>query len=152
MYVINTKLKTLKEHLRHWARANFSNMHDQVVDKRRELSILQEQMQTVQDVSIYQREKEILKQFTELADKEIKDLRQKYKGKWNLEADRCTAFYHNAVKERRGQNSIWTLERQDGSVTHDANEIETIIEMFYKNLLGTESTATPDPEFYNNMP
>lgn len=60
--------------------------------------------------------------------------RQRAKAHWLQPGDRNTKYFHQHASERRKQNKIRRLVKDDGSVTEDMREIHALVTEFYSSL------------------
>lgn len=71
---------------------------------------------------------------------------QKAKSRFLNNSDRNTSFFHSIVKRNNSRNAIAFICRDDGSITHDQDEIASQFINFYTSLFGAHVEAKPiDP-------
>ncbi|KAF5175629.1 hypothetical protein FRX31_034786 [Thalictrum thalictroides] len=68
---------------------------------------------------------------------EYEELRQKTNCTWMLKGDRCTAFFHGILKERRSNNKIWAVTDSQGNKCTEARAVQNTLVEHYKYLLGS---------------
>ncbi|KAF9617687.1 hypothetical protein IFM89_037921 [Coptis chinensis] len=83
------------------------------------------------------KEKEAKLDYVELLNMEAVDMAQMSNCDWLLYEDRCNAYFHKAIQERRGQNFIWSIEDDDGP-RHSAGDIANSFVQYHKGLFGME--------------
>ena len=92
-------------------------------------------------------EKHLLDGFLEALRVEEEVVRQKSRIQWLDKGDRNTAYFHNAIKNRRNRNRIVSLVRPDGSHTKTEDEAKSETIRYFRSMLGTTST-NPYPSIY----
>ncbi|XP_021718862.1 uncharacterized protein LOC110686554 [Chenopodium quinoa] len=66
-------------------------------------------------------------------------LKHKAKAHWLKEGDMNSAFFHDAIRQRRVQNRICSIQSASGGI-HSPDDITEVFVEYYKGLLGTGST------------
>ncbi|KAF5186913.1 reverse transcriptase, partial [Thalictrum thalictroides] len=139
MQVLILKQKVLKARLKSWARAHCSMLHDRVRTALEQLENFQKQLQTnPTDVSLCRMERNALKKYCNLAEAEYYQIKQKADCDWLTMGDRTTAYFHQAVKERKNRKAIRTMEDRNGYKLNTEAEIISEILDYYKGLFGEE--------------
>ncbi|XP_020266575.1 uncharacterized protein LOC109842073 [Asparagus officinalis] len=78
---------------------------------------------------------------------------QKSRIQWSVQGDRCTSFYHSAIKAKRHLNRVMVLYNDAGCRLTDGDEITQELISFYKKLMGTTiKTASPVRDIITNGP
>ena len=57
---------------------------------------------------------------------------QKARSNWIIQGDRNTKFFQTVVKQRRARNRILQLKIENGNLTEDLNEIESMLVTYFK--------------------
>ena len=57
---------------------------------------------------------------------------QKARSNWIIQGDRNTKFFQTVVKQRRARNRILQLKTENGNLTEDLNEIESMLVTYFK--------------------
>ncbi|KAF5178624.1 hypothetical protein FRX31_031789 [Thalictrum thalictroides] len=141
VYVLHQKLKRLKGVLRTWAKLHFSNLNERVEAAKKKLQEVQKLLETnAQDVLLINEDKNNRKEYTDLLKMEYEGLKQKTNCTWMLKGDRCTAFFHGILKERKSSNKIWAIYDSQGSKLTDAAEVQGMVVKHYIELLGSMTT------------
>lgn len=70
--------------------------------------------------------------------------RKRSRVEWLQEGDRNTAFFHTRATARKRANIITRLERTDGSLCDDSDEIKSMVYHFYEHLFTTETCPSID--------
>ncbi|KAF5206108.1 reverse transcriptase, partial [Thalictrum thalictroides] len=121
--VLTLKLKNLKYALKEWAKIHFANLSESVVTARDKLAEVQGKLDVhPQDVHLILEEKELRKQYSDLLNMEFEELKHKSHCTWMVKADKCTAFFHSILKERRSSNKIWAINDINGAKITEAKE------------------------------
>ncbi|KAF5205863.1 RNA-directed DNA polymerase, eukaryota, Reverse transcriptase zinc-binding domain protein [Thalictrum thalictroides] len=137
------KLVELKNRLKGWVKNNVTNLHRRVEEAKTDLYAVQELLQAQHfDVSLAEKEKQLLKKYGTLARAEYLTLRLKADCDWLSMGDRCTSFFHNAVKERRTRSAIWSLISAHGTSINSQQEIAHEFIEYYRSLMGADDNVT----------
>jgi hypothetical protein len=64
------------------------------------------------------------------------------RAEWREKGERCTKYFANLEKSRSQQTLIRAVKREDGSVTHNVNQILEEHRQFYSKLYTQEPTDT----------
>ena len=78
---------------------------------------------------------------TELCLREEIMWRQRARIQWLTEGDSNTKFFHRKASVRKVRNRITELQRADGSVSKDEQEMASMATNFYSNLYASENTV-----------
>ncbi|XP_059623105.1 uncharacterized protein LOC132266268 [Cornus florida] len=126
-HMLQQKLKAVKTAVKEWNKVK-GTTSEQIQVPRDDLQKLQLDMLQNIPVSRESIDKEIEacgKLHNALAIEEIL-WAQKSRSKWLQEGDKCTAFFHNMVKKRRGFNAITHLQNTTGEQTAETKQGEII--------------------------
>ncbi|KAF5204974.1 Dnase i-like superfamily protein, partial [Thalictrum thalictroides] len=133
------KLVELKNRLKPWVKNNVTHLHARVEEAKGELYKVQEMLQVNHsDVTLAEREKMLLQNYGNLARAEYLSLKLKADCDWLSLGDRCTAYFHNSMKERKTRNAIWSLQNSTGSNVTTHQDIAKEFIKYYKSLMGAE--------------
>lgn len=72
-------------------------------------------------------------------------IKQRSRVQWLKEGDRNTSFFQNRATQRKTQNRIVSIAKQDGVVTFDQNEVKSIIQNFYVSLYSSQGSNDWSP-------
>ena len=91
---------------------------------------MQDSIHTLEDV---RREEERREDLEDLLIKEDIKWAQKARCDWVVQGDRNTKYFQIVVKQRRAKNRIVSLRKDDGTLTENFEEIESITVSHFKN-------------------
>jgi hypothetical protein len=99
MYILNTKLKRLKDKLKIWNKEIFGNVHEYVKDAEQKLQVIQAQIQNdgITD-DLMDLEKSAQCNLDKALDRQHEFWKEKARISWHLEGDRNTAYFHRLAK------------------------------------------------------
>ncbi|KAF7808425.1 reverse transcriptase [Senna tora] len=144
--VLHEKLNWLRGNLRSWNKREVGNIQHKIKD----LSILLEKIQNnVNDAPIIN-EKTIRHQLEFYLDCEETLWAQKARQTWLVNGDRCTAYFHNIVKNRRVQNQINAIQDDSGKWTDDYQTIQQIRISYFKDIF-TERNPVQVNDIVNKL-
>jgi len=86
-----------------------------------------------------------MKEISELLSREEMMEKQRSRVEWLREGDRNTSFFQAKSKERVFRNRISTLQRDDGSVTYDQQELVAVARDFYMELFARQDMLDVAP-------
>jgi len=134
MFILNKKLKNLKERLKVWNKACFGNIHDAVKLTEQNLQNIQQNIQIngPSEVNLLE-EKEAHKKYEEALDRQEFFWKEKANLNWHLQGDRNTSYFHKIAKIKTSTKSISTLQNGEQVLT-EQNEISEHIINYYKNI------------------
>ena len=135
LFRFSKKLKGIKPKLRTLAKERLGNLVKRTKEAFEILCQKQEMNLSNPSPSSMQEENEAYTKWDQLAALEEKYLKQKSKLHWLKIGDRNNKAYHRAVSTREAQNSIREIQRQDGSVTTQVEEIKVEAERFFREFL-----------------
>ncbi|KAF5203727.1 Ribonuclease h domain, partial [Thalictrum thalictroides] len=125
--------------MKEWAKANCSKLHEKVMLAFTQLEDLQKQIQrNPTNVQLCRLERKALRKYCNLAAAERNQVRQKAGCDWLSMGDRPSAFFHHAVKERKGRKAIRILEDNQGNKLNTEAAIVTEITSYFRNLFGED--------------
>ena len=118
MFVLNRKLKILKERLKIWNKESFGNVHEFVTSAEQKLQLIQAQIQTNGNSdALLLEEKEAHKVLEEALNRQECFWQEKAKLNWHLEGDRNTKYFHRIAKIKTSTKTLTSL--------HDGDQILT---------------------------
>ncbi|KAF5184030.1 Ribonuclease h domain [Thalictrum thalictroides] len=82
--------------------------------------------------------KTTFKEVWELIRAELAIIQQRNNCNWLTMGDRCTSYFHSALKEITKRNAIYSLQDEQGNVISNQNQVVSIIVKFYEDLMGAE--------------
>ncbi|XP_026436021.1 uncharacterized protein LOC113333864 [Papaver somniferum] len=128
MYVFMTKLRKVKVFfLIYWKRIRFKNLFEQVMEAKKEMTLIQQQVQVHPLCPVLARkEKKAVQQYAKISRYEESMKKQKSRVQWLDLGDSNTHFFHNSLKERRSRNNILTLTSRDGKEDTNGQLIEDL--------------------------
>ncbi|KAF9618105.1 hypothetical protein IFM89_000064 [Coptis chinensis] len=130
LFILTQKLKVLKPQLKNWARSQCSNIKSRVLEARKFLFEVQTKMHlSPLDVSLYYQEKQARLLYTSLVSMEEVDLKQRSHCDYMQYGDRCNAFFHKSIQEKKGRNSIWSVEDNSGIKSTTADVADSFIKL-----------------------
>jgi mannosylglycoprotein endo-beta-mannosidase len=144
MYILSTKLKRLKAHLKTWNKEVFGNVHSFVKVAEDELLAVQNQIHT-------NGHNDALGDLEKIAQSKLDDALQrqnwfwqeKAKVNWHIDGDRNTSYFHRLAKIKNATKAMSTIKVGDNLVT-DPNLIANHVLQYYQNLFCTNSHILQD--------
>jgi hypothetical protein len=113
MYILNTKLKRLKDKLRTWNKEVFGNVHAYVNDAEMQLQEIQSQLQTEGYTdNLGTLEKTAQGNLDKALDRQEEFWREKARINWNLKGDRNTAFFQTSKNKKHKQTFVLSKTQQ----------------------------------------
>lgn len=91
---------------------------------------MQDSIHTLEDV---RKEEKLREDLEDLLIKEDIKWVQKARCDWVVQGDRNTKYFQTVVKQRRAKNRIVSLRKDDGTLTENFEEIESIIVSHFKD-------------------
>ncbi|KAF7844182.1 ribonuclease H [Senna tora] len=129
--ILHEKLNWLRGNLRFWNKREVGNIQQKIKD----LSNLLEKIQkNVNNDALVMDEKTIRHQLEFYLDCEETLWAQKARQTWLVNGDRCTAYFHNIVKNRRVQNHINAIQDDSGKWIDDYQTIQQIRISYFKDI------------------
>ncbi|KAF5206627.1 hypothetical protein FRX31_003795 [Thalictrum thalictroides] len=142
VYMLQQKLKSLNGKLKPWAGVHFSNISGRVKALKDRLLEVQGLLAVnLHDNVMISEEKKLRYDYADMLRVEFEDLKQKTNCTWMVKGDKCTAFFHGILKERKSRNKIWKISDGQGNSFYEQDAIQAQFVSHYKNLLGS---ATDD--------
>lgn len=137
------KLKKIKKKLWDWNKDVFGDIKVKKMDIMERIRALddKEESEVLVEGEIIER-RGLRNKLQEVSFKEAVALRQKMKFRWVKEWDYNTSLFHRLVNSRKNMNAITRLEKEDGTVLEDENEIQREIVDFYKDLFQEKEEVT----------
>jgi hypothetical protein len=137
MYILNTKLKRLKDKLRTWNKEVFGNVHAYVNDADMQLQEIQSQLQTEGYTdNLRTLEKTAQGNLDKALDRQEEFWREKARINWHLKGDRNTAFFHRLAKIKNTNKLISSL-KHNNEVISDPYLVADHVVNYFKNVFCT---------------
>ncbi|XP_074283573.1 uncharacterized protein LOC141608118 [Silene latifolia] len=73
--------------------------------------------------------------------------KQRAKLNWLKDGDACTKYFFNCVRERRKQNQIFGIQKQDGSWTFQDTDIYLSFELYFRDIYESGVVHEPFADF-----
>jgi hypothetical protein len=137
MYVLNTKLKRLKDKLKIWNKEIFGNVHSQVIDAEKNLQCIQSQIQIDGHTdNLLNLEKSAQCSLDKALERQEEFWREKARINWHLKGDRNTAFFHSITKIKNTNKLISSLKHNNEVIT-DTSLLADHVVNYFKNVFCT---------------
>ena len=137
MFILSTKIKTLKEKFKTWNKEVFGNVHEFVKNAEQNLQQVQEHIQLNGNFgTLLEAEKFAHKAFEDVLNKELDFWQKKARLNWYLEGDRNTKYFLRLAQIKSTTKKITSLQ-DDEQVLTDQSQIVDHIITYYKNLFCT---------------
>ncbi|KAF9586823.1 hypothetical protein IFM89_039961 [Coptis chinensis] len=133
--ILCQKLKALKHTLKTWSRTHFSDLSRRIESTRISMHTLQLLIQSVPFAANIAAEKSTKMICCELLLYEYEDIKQRAGTKWVVHGDKCTAYFHNIVKERKCRNKIWSITDEGGNRQETHSSVVEVLVDHYKSIL-----------------
>ncbi|XP_058783255.1 uncharacterized protein LOC131657925 [Vicia villosa] len=152
MFILDKKLKILKNNLKVWNRNNFGDVKVKVKNAEAHLQNIQMEIANsgyTDDL----KEKETKAQYDMEAALNIEEefWKEKARIKWQSDGDRNTKFFHTYANIKRKTNLISSLRINDSIVT-DKNSLENHIVEHFQNLFNNNAVLQEDSSLHNVIP
>lgn len=138
---VSTTLKTVQSSLVVWDATVFGSVKKQIKQ-------LQQELEKERNSSLYRgpstNEKRIMEQLAEVVAREEIIQKQRSRIDWLRDGDRNTEFFQAKASNRTRRNWIASLQRGDGSVVTDQEEMEQLAIEFYKQLFKAQDELQTD--------
>ncbi|XP_044497603.1 uncharacterized protein LOC123219672 [Mangifera indica] len=109
---------------------------ERVLEARRQLENVQELLRiSPLDEELAREEEIILESYRSLSLAEESLARQKSKVHWLKEGDQNTKFFFKSIKGRRNRNSIYGIQRENGTFVHNMEEVKVEFVDHFKSVL-----------------
>ncbi|XP_073360443.1 uncharacterized protein [Aegilops tauschii subsp. strangulata] len=135
--MLSAKLNAVANQLKHWGRRTFGSVRQEMRELRTKLAALRAAPDRI-GPSI--EEKEVQDRMVELSYREEIMMRQRSRITWLSHGDNNTQYFQKKASARRARNRIVQLQRLDGSMSSDPEEMAGMATDFYKNLYTSEGT------------
>jgi hypothetical protein len=130
MYILNTKLKRLKEELKVWNRETFGNIHDYVRVAELHLHDIQQQIHTNgHSDHLMNLEKNAQCELDKALDKQDLFWKEKSRTTWHSDGDRNTTYFHRLTKIKNATKIISSLKNGNELIT-EPNQLADHGELF----------------------
>ena len=134
MYILNQKLKILKQKLKIWNKTIFGNVHNMVRDAEHKLSLIQSDIDILGITDFLMDQHKVAQiQLENVLNIEEEFWREKSKVTWHTDGDRNTKYFHRLTKIKNTSKLINSLMNGDNMIT-DPEEISSHITNHYKNI------------------
>ncbi|XP_058760550.1 uncharacterized protein LOC131633894 [Vicia villosa] len=152
MFILDRKLKILKNNLKEWNRNNFGDVKVKVKNAEAHLQNIQLEIANsgyTDDL----KEKETKAQYDMEAALNIEEefWKEKARIKWQSDGDRNTKFFHTYANIKRKTNLISSLRINDSIVT-DKNTLENHIVEHFQNLFNSNAVLQEGSSLLNVIP
>jgi hypothetical protein len=142
MFILNQKLKKVKENLKVWNKSVFGNIHSNVKNATAKVDSIQ------QDIDTFGPTDDLIDQ-ERLAKIDLENVlnmdeifwKEKAKVKWHCDGERNTAYFHRLAKIRNTTNLITSLKHGESTLT-DPNDISAHVVDHFSNLFNHNSNVT----------
>lgn len=135
MYRFSKKLKCLKPLIREFGRENLGNLskkakeaHDILCEKQKQTLILPSSSSIRDEAEAYDR-------WLHIAGLEEEFLKQRAKLHWLEVGDQNNKTFHNAIKTRQAQNTIYEIRCKEGNIVTKQSDIKVEAERFFSEFL-----------------
>ncbi|MCH85398.1 RNA-directed DNA polymerase (Reverse transcriptase), partial [Trifolium medium] len=144
MFILTSKLKLLKDHLKTWNKQVFGNVHSFVKEAEEELSNIQNQIQSngIND-ALRDREKKAQIQLEDALNRQDWFWQEKARVNWHVEGDRNTSYFHRIAKIKNTTKILSSIRVGDHVLT-DPTQIADHITQYFKNLFCTNNVILQD--------
>ncbi|KAM0884665.1 hypothetical protein ACQ4PT_030837 [Festuca glaucescens] len=134
-------LSRLAVSLKDWSHTSFGSVQREI--KRLETALWRLCSSPISDAVIAE-EKVVERLLCELFEREEIMARQRSRVDWLREGDHNTAFFHAKATTRKKANRIASLQRENGTLCSDQEEIKGMVHGFYEDLFTAEPLASMD--------
>ncbi|MCI07075.1 RNA-directed DNA polymerase (Reverse transcriptase), partial [Trifolium medium] len=142
MFVLNQKLKKLKETLKLWNKEVFGNIHSNVKLATAKVDSIQHDIDSLgPSDSLFEQEKIARLELEKFLGMEESYWQQKANIHWHCDGDRNTAYFHRFAKIKNTINLITSLKHGDSTLT-DPNIISSHVVDHFSNLFNQNSRVT----------
>ncbi|XP_073016672.1 uncharacterized protein [Primulina eburnea] len=142
-YKFMMKLKSVKMEIKRWNKEVYGMVDMRMGELRRKISVLDElESDGLGSEEVANERKENKMQLEDLICRQNRIHYQKSKIKWVKEGDQNTKFFHSLLNQRRSKATINRLEREDGSITSDEDEIVAIILRYFEEFYGKKDVRS----------
>ncbi|KAK1307758.1 hypothetical protein QJS10_CPA09g00850 [Acorus calamus] len=149
MYQFIKKLSNTKSAIKFWNREVYGPIQSHVACCKKDLEEAQKSLHNdPSNNSNSAKEKELRLIYHGLLSQEEKFARQKSRQLWLEAGDSNSKFFYNSIKSRSIRNTICQLQKTDGSLCSDPEDVKDYIVQYYKELLNRnvfEEVPLPPP-------
>jgi hypothetical protein len=139
MYILNSKLKKLKDKLKVWNREVFGNVHQYVKEAEQHLQNIQNQIQSSGHTDqLMQLEKIAQNDLGKALDRQEMFWHEKSRVNWHLQGDRNTSYFHRIAKIKNTSKLISSLKNGTDVINEPSQIAEHVVNHF-QNLFCTNS-------------
>ncbi|XP_010666661.1 uncharacterized protein LOC104883796 [Beta vulgaris subsp. vulgaris] len=139
MYQVTSRLKKIKQGLKKLNAEGFSDLQASDIRALRSLMQCQERLQAQPMNMEYRRaEREAGIQYNLVHKQYLSFLAQKSKMRWCKDGDENTKLFHQSIRARRLQNTVYAIHDDQGNWMENVEEVNTAFLNYYKKLLGSE--------------
>ena len=135
MSQLASKLTNVACSLKHWGRTTFGSVRLELRELRKQLAVLQSDPLRVGPSA---EERKVQDRLVELSYREEIMMRQRSRMDWLTEGDSNTKYFQRKASARRAKNTIMHLQKPDGMVTSELEEMVDMTNEFYGNLYKSE--------------
>ncbi|CAK8577995.1 unnamed protein product [Lathyrus sativus] len=131
MYILNSKLKTLKSNLKDWNKASFVNVHEKVKIGGLNLDVVQKNIDSLgHSDTLVEQEIMLYWSWNMLSMLRIFFWKEKSKIKWALEGDITTSYFHKLAKINHSIKRIMALRVEDNIITNQLDIAFHVVNRF----------------------
>ncbi|XP_059671037.1 uncharacterized protein LOC132316579 [Cornus florida] len=134
LHMLQKKLRAVKEAVKDWNKQRGTVSEQIQVARDNFLKIQMEMLSDTMNEDYILKEREACGNLQHVLALEEIVWAQKSRSKWLKEGDKCTTFFHNLVKQRRGFNAITQLQDTTGEKSEDIKVIREWLIKFYSEL------------------
>ncbi|XP_010692845.1 uncharacterized protein LOC104905889 [Beta vulgaris subsp. vulgaris] len=139
MYQVTSRLKKIKQGLKNLNAEGFSDLQASDIWALKSLLQCQERLQAQPMNMEYIRAKsEAGIQYNLVHKQYLSFLAQKSKMRWCKEGDENIKLFHQSIRARRLQNTVYAIHDDQGNWNENLEEVNTAFLNYYKKLLGSE--------------
>lgn len=152
MFKLVHKLKILKQELTAWRKNNFNTASSNVEQARQRMCTAQQVIlrPPVSDIAV-QAEKFAVKEYACAARNEEAEAKQKARSMSFALGDQNTSYFHGLIRERRAQNRIMSIFKQDGTKLEEPADIENECLQYFGDVFTGEHETQYDPNIINSL-
>ena len=129
-FQLQNKLANVRKQFIKWNKEVFGRIEKKIRTKQQLLQNLQDSIHILEGV---RREEELREDLEDLLIKEEIKWTQKARCDWVVQGDRNTKYFQTVAKQRKAKNKIVSLRKDDGTLTKNFEEIESIMVSHFKN-------------------
>ncbi|XP_059627007.1 uncharacterized protein LOC132269780 [Cornus florida] len=144
LHKLQKKLRAVKAIIRDWNKKK-SKLSEQVQVMTEDLHKVQmELLQDPMNPGLISKEREATLKLQSTLDLEEILWCQKSRVKWLKEGDKCSAYFHNMVKQRRCYNAITCLKHSGGVTSSDPQVIKDWLVQYYEELYAAKDSVVTE--------